>query len=403
MQQYDLVVVGAGIVGLATAREILQRHPEIRLAVLEKEATVASHQSGHNSGVIHTGIYYAPGSLKARLCVEGRRLLEDFCDQRGILYRRLGKLIVATAEDELARLDELFGRGRANGVDGLSMVESSEIPGIEPEARGVSAIYSPNTAVVDYGDVARAFAAEIETAGGRIRVGTRVHGLRQRDGGWQIDSNREPVWTHSLISCAGLYSDVLARMTGAARDPQIVPFRGDYWTVRPGRESLVRGLIYPVPNPAFPFLGVHFTRRIKGDLWLGPNAVLAFAREGYRASVVRPSEIASMLRGPGLYRLALRYWRTGVAEMYRAISRRALHAELQRYVAAIRLDDIRSGSAGVRAQALARDGSLVDDFVFAQEEGVLHVRNAPSPAATSSLAIARKIADQWATGDRPQG
>ncbi len=394
--EFDIVVVGAGLIGLATGRELLRRYPDRRLAILEKEAVIASHQSGRNSGVIHSGIYYSPGSLKAQLCVEGAGLLTTYCEQRGIPYKRLGKLIVATKEAEMPRLDELFRRGQTNGVAGLTMVQAEDIPDVEPHARGLRAIYSPNTGIIDYRDVALSLVKDIQDAGGSVTTGMAVSGLNRANGNWALRTTTGTVTARSLITCAGLYSDVLARMTGASPDPQIVPFRGDYWRLRPGRQTLVRGLIYPVPDPSFPFLGVHFTTRMDGDLWLGPNAVLAFAREGYRLSTVRVRELLAMLRWPGLYRMSRRYWRTGLSEMYRAVSHRALHAELQRYVPDLQPEDILPGPSGVRAQALSRSGALVDDFVFSQEEGVLHVRNAPSPAATSCLAIARRIVDQFA-------
>ena len=394
--EFDIAVVGAGLLGLATARELLQRYPGRRLAILEKEAAIASHQSGHNSGVIHSGIYYAPGSLKARLCVEGASLLTTYCDERGIPYRRVGKLIVATEEAELPKLEELFRRGETNGVAGLTLLQAEQIGEVEPHARGLRAIHSPSTGIIDYQEVARSLAKDVQSAGGSVTTGSAVSGLSRANGSWSLRTTTGPVRAHSLITCAGLYSDVLARMTGASPDPQIVPFRGDYWRLRPGRQALVRGLIYPVPDPSFPFLGVHFTRRMDGDMWLGPNAVLAFAREGYRLSTVRPGELVGMLRWPGLYKMGRRYWRTGLREMYRAVSHRALHSELKRYVPDLQPEDILPGPSGVRAQALSRAGALIDDFVFSQEERVLHVRNAPSPAATSCLAIARRIVDQFA-------
>jgi len=394
--EFDIAVVGAGLLGLATARELLQRYPGRRLAILEKEAAIASHQSGHNSGVIHSGIYYAPGSLKARLCVEGASLLTTYCDERGIPYRRVGKLIVATEEAELPKLEELFRRGETNGVAGLTLLQAEQIGEVEPHARGLRAIHSPSTGIIDYQEVARSLAKDVQSAGGSVITGSAVSGLSRANGSWSLRTTTGPVRAHSLITCAGLYSDVLARMTGASPDPQIVPFRGDYWRLRPGRQALVRGLIYPVPDPSFPFLGVHFTRRMDGDMWLGPNAVLAFAREGYRLSTVRPGELVGMLRWPGLYKMGRRYWRTGLREMYRAVSHRALHAELKRYVPDLQPEDILPGPSGVRAQALSRAGALIDDFVFSQEERVLHVRNAPSPAATSCLAIVRRIVDQFA-------
>ncbi len=392
---FDSIVVGGGLVGLATARELLRRSPGSRLAIVEKEEAVATHQSGRNSGVIHSGIYYAPGSLKARLCVEGASLLTAFCDEHGIPYRRPGKLIVARWESELPRLEELYRRGTANGVPGLAMVDSQAIKEIEPHARGYRAIHSPFTGIVDYGEVARTLAADVRTSGGMVLTGHEVKGLKRVGGDWKVETAHTTLSARSLITCAGLQSDVLAAMTGAPRDPMIVPFRGDYWRLPPGRESLIKGLIYPVPDPAFPFLGVHFTPRINGDVWMGPNAVLGFAREGYRFSTVRWRELRGTFTWPGVYRMGARYWRMGLGEMYRAVNRRALHAELRSYVPELKVTDIIRGSSGVRAQAVMRNGALVDDFVFSREEAVLHVRNAPSPAATSCLAIARQVADRF--------
>ena len=392
---FDVVVVGAGLVGLGTARELLRRHPGCEVAVVDKEPDVAAHQSGRNSGVIHSGIYYAPGSLKARLCVEGVALLTAYCDEHRITYRRPGKLILARNEAEIPRLEELFRRGTANGVPGLAMVDSKGIREIEPHAIGYRAIHSPGTGIVDYSEVARSLAADIQRDGGSVFTGVRVEGLERARGEWTIKAPGITLGAQSLITCAGLHSDVLARMTGASRDPMIIPFRGDYWRLPQGRESLVNGLLYPVPDPAFPFLGVHFTPRINGDVWMGPNAVLGFAREGYRLSTVRWGELGGVISWPGVYRMGARYWRMGLGEMYRAVNRRALHAELQTYVPELKTADLLRGSSGVRAQAVTRSGALVDDFVFSEEEGVLHVRNAPSPAATSCLAIARQIVDRF--------
>ncbi len=392
---FDVVIVGAGLVGLATGRELLARNPGCRLAIVEKEHAVATHQSGRNSGVIHSGIYYAPGSLKARLCVEGASLLTSYCDEHGIPFRRPGKLIVARRESEIPRLEELWRRGTANGVPGLAIADSQGIKEIEPHATGYRAIHSPSTGIVDYGEVARSLAADVRAAGGMVLTGHEVRGLRRAAGEWKVETVKSTLAAHSLVTCAGLQSDGLAAMTGASRDPMIVPFRGDYWRLPPGRESLIRGLIYPVPDPAFPFLGVHFTARMNGDVWLGPNAVLGFAREGYRLSAVNWRELGATFSWPGVYRMGARYWRTGLGEMYRAVNRRALHAELQTYVPALKVTDILRGPSGVRAQAVTRRGVLVDDFVFSPEENVLHVRNAPSPAATSCLAIARQVIDRF--------
>jgi (S)-2-hydroxyglutarate dehydrogenase len=399
---FETIVVGAGILGLASARELLRRQPGLRLAVLEKEPVIASHQTGHNSGVIHSGLYYAPGSLKAELCVKGAAQLKTFCLERGIRVEECGKLVIATDETELSRLAELFRRGTANGVPGLRMVSASQIADIEPNAIGVSAMVSPTTAIVDYSRVARALADEVTSLGAQIHAGAAVKTVRREARQWVLGTTKGSFRTATLLTCAGLQADVLARMTGASDDPRIVPFRGDYLVLKPERRSLVRGLIYPVPNPAFPFLGIHATRRIDGEVWLGPNAVLALAREGYRRSSIKPQDLASVLTWPGFWRMAARYWRTGSAEVYRDYSRRAFTRDAQRYLPALRLEDTAPGPSGVRAQAVSRDGKLVDDFVFSQEEGVLHVRNAPSPAATASLAIAERIVDRFrAAGQTP--
>ena len=387
-------MVGAGLIGLATAREIVNRQPGIRVLVLEKEAQIASHQSGHNSGVIHSGIYYQPGSLKARLCVRGAAKLRTFCDAHGIAHPEPGKLIVAVRETELTRLDDLKRRGDANGLRGLEVIEATGIARIEPAARGLRALYSPTTGIVDYSLVARGLAADITAGGGVILTDHRVTGLRRLPGSWSVRTTQSSITARRVVTCAGLQSDRLAALTGGSREPRIVPFRGEYSRLRPGRERLVRGLIYPVPDPAFPFLGVHFTRRVDGTIWIGPNALLSLAKEGYRRSRISVPELASLLGWPGFYRMAGRYWRTGLSEFGLAVNQRAFIRELQRYLPALQPGDVLPAGAGVRAQAVAADGRLLDDFVFAEEEGILHVRNAPSPAATACLAIAETIADR---------
>ena len=389
----DLAIVGGGILGLATAREILGRYPRLKLVVLEKEPEIGRHQTGHNSGVIHAGLYYAPGSLKAKLCAEGRDKLYAFLDEQGIPYRRVGKLVVALNEAELPRLEELHRRGTANGVPGLEVVGPERLREMEPHVAGVRAIFSPITGIVDYGQVAQAYARQVRERGGEIRTRCAVDAIARRGDRVLLRTTQGVVQTRALITCAGLHSDRLARMTGGEEDPKIVPFRGDYYILRPERRDLVRGNVYPVPDPSFPFLGVHFTPRMNGDVWLGPNAVLAFAREGYQRLDVNARDLAETLAYPGFQALALKYWRTGLDEMVRDFSRAAFVRELQRYVPALREDDVLPGPSGVRAQALNRDGSLVDDFVLSSAPGVIHVRNAPSPAATSSLAIGRMIAD----------
>lgn len=390
---YDVAIVGGGIVGLATARELLQRHPHLKLTVLEKEPAIATHQTGHNSGVIHSGIYYAPGSLKARLCAEGRRALWSYCDAKRIEYRQVGKLIVATDESELPRLQNLWERGQANGIENLQMLDADAIREREPHCRGIRAIFSPVTGIVDYTAVARAYADDIREAGGEILTGRNVTALDRRNGVSRISTSAGEIESANVITCGGLHSDRLAKMTGGKSDPKIVPFRGDYLILKPEKRYLVKGNIYPVPDPAFPFLGVHFTPRMNGDIWLGPNAVLAFAREGYNFSTINVRDVFESVTYPGFIKLASKNFSTGVGEMYRDVVRSAYVKALQRYIPELAPDDTLPGPSGVRAQTMMSSGAMVDDFVFEGSEGVLHVRNAPSPGATSSLAIGKYIAD----------
>ena len=390
----DVAVIGAGLLGLATARALLERRPDLRLLVLEKEAVIAAHQSGHNSGVIHTGIYYAPGSLKARLCREGRALLEAYLEEKGIPFSRPGKLVVAVTEDELPRLATLEERARANGVEGLESVGPERIREIEPHARGLRALWSPRAGIVDFRDVAHGLADDIVARGGRIETERAVTGIRQGRGEVVLATPRGAVVARGAIACAGLWADRVAALGGETGPdvPRIIPFRGDYYTLTPEARHLVRGLIYPVPDPRFPFLGVHLTKRIDGAVWAGPNAVLAFARDGYGRRDVRLTDLVATLSYPGFLRLAARYWRTGLAELWRDWSAAAFLAQLLRYVPELRADQLVFGPSGVRAQALGRDGRLLDDFDLGGSERVLHVRNAPSPAATSSLAIGGLLA-----------
>jgi L-2-hydroxyglutarate oxidase len=390
---YDIAIVGGGIVGLATARAILDRTPRARLVLLEKEGDIAQHQTGHNSGVIHSGIYYKPGSYKARLCVEGARLMKAYCDKNGIAVDTCGKVIVATSQEELPRLKTLYERGVANGVPGVSMIDAGRLKEIEPHANALAGIHSPQTAIVDYRRVAETLARDLVGSGVTIERNFRVATIARQGGALRVGTSGDHVVvaTH-LVNCAGLHSDAVARLAGAPVDVQIVPFRGEYYMLRPERRSLVHGLIYPVPDPEFPFLGVHFTRTIHGDVEAGPNAVLALAREGYTWSRVRPAELWATLRFPGFRAMARKYWRTGAYEMYRSLSKRAFVHALQRLVPALRPEDIRPGGAGVRAQAVTADGALVDDFRIVQTADAVHVLNAPSPAATASLAIGRHIA-----------
>ncbi len=390
---YDIAVVGGGIVGLATSRELKLRFPGLAVAGVEKEAAFNAHQTGRNSGVIHSGIYYKPGSFKAKLCVEGRKLAWAYCDAKGIPYKQVGKLIVATEESELGRLQDLWERGQQNGVEGLEMLDAGQIAEREPHCKGIKAIFSPVTGIVDWGLVSRTYADDAKAAGADFYLGYQVTGIARKGGVTILETPRGEIQARYVITCGGLYSDKLAKMTGGARDPKIVPFRGDYLILKPEKSHLVRGNIYPVPDPEFPFLGVHFTPRMNGEIWLGPNAVLAFAREGYSFFDINPPELWDALTYPGFFKLATKYWQIGFGEMYRDLVRSAYVKALQRYIPELQPEDCLPGPAGVRAQAMASDGSLVDDFVFEGAEGIVHVRNAPSPAATSSLAIGKYIVD----------
>ncbi|RAY13537.1 L-2-hydroxyglutarate oxidase [Actinomadura craniellae] len=380
--------MGAGILGLAVARQLAGSGA--RVTVLEKEDRVAAHQTGHNSGVAHAGLYYPPGSLKARLCRRGLGLLREYCAERGLPYVECGKVVVARNPAELDRLAEIERRARANGVPGLRRLTADGLREVEPHAAGVAALHSPRTAIVDFAAVARAMAAELD---GAVRTGTAV--TRIRRSGDEVVVNEEFAFDR-LVVCAGLWSDRVARLAGDSPGPAIVPFRGEYHRLVPGRTDLVRGLIYPVPDPRYPFLGVHFTRRVDGGVDVGPNAVLALAREGYRRRDVRPAELWETLRWPGFRRLAARHWRTGLREMYGSAVRRAFVAEARSFVPELRVADVTPAPAGVRAQAVDLDGSLVDDFRIGRIGPVITVRNAPSPAATSSLAIAEHLAEQAA-------
>jgi (S)-2-hydroxyglutarate dehydrogenase len=380
--QCDIAVVGGGILGLATTRELLARRPGASIVVLEREAELARHQTGHNSGVVHAGIYYAPGSLKARLCVQGARELYAYCEQRGIPFERRGKLIVARSESELPRLDELERRGHANEVPGLRRVDADGLREIEPHARGVAALHSPATGVVDFAAVARSFAADVRAAGGQIQLNSGVTGIGPTGSGLRLAHESGELHASFAVFCAGAWADELAVTAGADPDPRIVPFRGAYLRLRPDRSHLVRGLIYPVPDPALPFLGVHLSRHIDGNVSLGPSALLAATR------------LTHSLAWPGTWRMARRWWRTGATELAHAVSRRRFAREAAGYVPELEPGDFSSWYAGIRAQAVARDGRLVDDFVISETERALHVRNAPSPAATSSLALARLIVDR---------
>ena len=393
----DLAIIGGGIVGLATAYQLLQRRPGLRLAILEKETEVATHQSGHNTGVIHAGIYYRPGSLKASLCREGKAALERFADEHGIPYRRCGKIIVAVDESELGRLVSLRERGAANGVEGLEEIGPERIREIEPHAAGIRALHSPGTGVIDFRRVALALRDEVRGRGGTVLTGHRVVAILDRGGERILKSRGGELVARDVIACAGLHSDRVAAMTGDAGPLRIVPFRGDYYAFEPEARPLVRALINPVPDPAFPFLGVHFSRRMDDEVLAGPNAVLAFSREGYRLWRISARDLLGMVAWPGFWKLIGRYLRTGVREMGRDLLKPLFVRQLRRYLPELRSEQLVRGPSGVRAQSLDRDGNLLDDFSFGESAHVLHVRNAPSPAATASLAIGRYLSEKAET------
>lgn len=392
----DVVVIGGGILGLAVAREILLRKPETRLALLEKEPELASQQTGHNSGVIHSGIYYKPGSLKARFCVSGAAELVRYCEVQSIPFRMCGKMIVATEEGELPRLADLMERAEANGVPGVKIVDPDELREQEPHCQGIRALWSPHTGIVDYRQVAQAYAQEIRALGGEIRLDHPVNGMQRFGKKTVVRSGESEFKAQAVVSCAGLYSDRVASLSGGTPSPVIVPFRGDYFVLRPDRRYLVGSNIYPVPNPRFPFLGVHFTPRVNGDVWLGPNAVLAFSRTGYQFTDFDVRDLRSTLGSKGFRTFARRNWRTGFTEMERDLRKSRFLQSLQRYIPELTEADLLPGPSGVRAQALTEDGDMVDDFVIDIQPGILHLRNAPSPAATSSMQIGRYVVDRLA-------
>jgi L-2-hydroxyglutarate oxidase len=390
----DLAIVGGGIVGLAVAREMIRRNPAASVCVLEREAEHGAHQSTHNSGVLHAGVYYAPGSLKARLCVEGARELYRYCADRGIPHEQCGKLIVATEQSELPRLDELERRGIANGVAGLRRIDPAEIEALEPHARGIAGLHSPTTGIVDFSAVTRAYAADVLESGGAISTGCGVQRIQLAKSCLRLGHARGTTEATHAIFCAGAWSDRLAVAAGAGRDPRIVPFRGAYLQLIPERRHLVRSLIYPVPDPSLPFLGVHLTRHIDGEVLIGPTALIAGARDAYRLSHVRGRDMLDTLTWPGTWHMLARWWRTAVSEMRHTALPATLVRAAARYVPELESADVRPAFAGIRAQALGRDGHLLDDFAVSATARALHVRNAPSPAATSSLALARHIANE---------
>lgn len=389
--KWDVAVVGGGIVGTATAMAVLERY-SVSLVLLEAEDQLASHQTGHNSGVIHSGLYYRPGSLKARNCKEGREAMYGFCKEHGITHEQCGKLVVAVHRQEMARLEELEKRGRANGLEGLRRLGPEEIREREPHAAGIAALWVQETGIVDFSEVTGVFARVVREKGGEIKTGARLLNVRKEAGGLLLETTRGVLRCKGLLNCGGLQSDRIARMCGLSPRVRIVPFRGEYYELVPERKELLRGLIYPVPDPRFPFLGVHFTRTVHDVKEAGPNAVLALEREGYRKTSFKARDAAETLMFCGFWRLALRYWKTGLGEMYRSFSKAAFVRALQRLTPEIRSQDLVPGGSGVRAQALAPDGTMVDDFLIQEAPGMIHVLNAPSPAATASISIGRAIA-----------
>jgi len=391
---FDITIIGGGIVGLATAQELTKRYPQRKLAILEKEDRLAAHQTGHNSGVIHSGIYYKPGSLKAQTCVAGAKAIIAFCQQHDIPYEICGKVVVATSPAELPRLEELHRRGTANGVEGMEMIGPERLREIEPHATGVRALHVPTTGIIDFPRVAQTYARLIQEKGGDLRLRHELRGIVRTDGGLILETSQESIHSKFVINCGGLHCDRIARLAGAQPDLQIVPFRGEYYSIAPQRRTLVKNLIYPVPDPAFPFLGVHFTRTIDGLVEAGPNAVLAFAREGYKKSDFDARDLRETLTFSGFRKMARTYWRTGLGEMFRSFSKQAFLAALRRLLPELTLGDLQPGGSGVRAQAISSQGALIDDFMISVTGSALHVLNAPSPGATASLAIGTMIVDK---------
>jgi len=390
--QYDIAIIGGGILGLSTAMQLLERAPQWKVAVIEKEDQLAAHQTGHNSGVMHSGIYYRPGSHKAQFCVAGRNNMVKFCEENEIEHQVCGKVIVALEESELGRLQDLYERGTANGVPDLEMVGPERLKEIEPHTAGIKALWAPHTGIVDFTKVAAAYANKFQQAGGDIFTGAEVKGIKNSPGSVALETTKGTLQAKHLINCGGLYADKVASMTEEKVGVRIIPFRGEYYTLKPKSHYLVSGLIYPVPDPQFPFLGVHFTRNIRGHVEAGPNAVMALRREGYRKRDVSLGDSLGNLAYPGFWKMALKYWKIGMGEIYRSYSRRVFLKDLQRLIPEIQNSDLDTGGSGVRAQAVARDGSLLDDFSIIQRQDSIHVLNAPSPGATSSLAIGEHIA-----------
>ncbi|MFN8295948.1 MAG: L-2-hydroxyglutarate oxidase [Chitinophagales bacterium] len=390
---YDIIIIGAGIVGLATALHLLQKDTTLNILILEKENDIARHQTGNNSGVIHSGIYYKPNSLRAVNCLRGYQMLLDFCDTENIPYEICGKIIVATKEDELQRLKNIYQRGIENGLTGLELLDEKAIKNIEPHCAGIKGIYVPQTGIIDYTAVSKKYAEKIKEQNGTISLCQKVIDIKNNNNEIKVTTQDNIYTTKLLINCAGLYSDKIAKLTGNNISVQIVPFRGEYFTLKKEKEYLVKNLIYPIPDPDFPFLGVHFTRFIQGGVEAGPNAVLAYAREGYKKSDIVWSEFFESVFYKGFIKLAFKNWRTGLGEMRRSYSKKAFTTALQRLIPELQIDDLIIGEAGVRASAMDRNGNVVDDFIIEQQGCIIHVLNTPSPAATASLSIGLTIAE----------
>ncbi len=388
----DVIIIGGGIVGLATALQIQKANSALRILLIEKESELAKHQTGNNSGVIHSGLYYKPGSLKALNCIRGYHLLINFCKEHEIPFDLCGKIVVATEENELQLLQNLFSRGEQNGLENLKRLSKEELKDYEPHVNGIEGIFVPQTGIVDYTKVSMKYGEVLRKHGATIHLGERVTSIQNKTNHLEIITDKSNYQTKLVINCAGLYSDKVARLTVTQIDVKIIPFRGEYFKLKKEKEYLVKNLIYPVPDPNFPFLGVHFTRMAKGGVEAGPNAVLAFKREGYKKSDINLSELAESLAWPGFQKVAAKYWRTGLGEMYRSFSKAAFTKALQKLIPEIQESDLTTGGAGVRAQACSRDGGLVDDFLILENKNVINVCNAPSPAATSSLAIGETLA-----------
>ena len=391
--KYDVAIVGGGIIGLSTALNLTKKYPRCRVAVVEKEDSLAVHQTGHNSGVIHSGIYYRPGSQKAQFCVAGVGAMIRFCDENDIPYQRCGKVIIATHQSELERLEELYRRGTANSVEGLEMVGAQRLKEIEPHVAGIKALYAPGTGIVDFKRVAEVYAQKVRAAGGNILTSHKVEKISRSGNETTLETTGGAVGSRYLINCAGLYADRVARMMGAAPEVRIIPFRGEYYTIKPERQDLVKGLIYPVPDSRFPFLGVHFTRNIRGHVEAGPNAVLAMSREGYRKRDLRLGEALGTFGYRGFWPMTMKYWKIGLGEIHRSMLKGVFLKDLQRLLPEVRSSDLAPGGSGVRAQAVDRTGRLLDDFSIQATDCAIHVLNAPSPGATSSLAIGEHIVD----------